>query len=103
MITTIACVTESMYLLPEYPKVQNELLLMVSQSIIECEHVTSLDFSRIAEINVQYAEMKPDFADLALVAVSERLDVGAIATLDKDFDVYRRYRKQPFERIFRPS
>jgi hypothetical protein len=37
---------------------------------------------------------------LALVAISERLDIGAIASLDKDFDIYRRYRKQPFERVF---
>lgn len=27
----------------------------------------------------------------------------AIATLDSDFDIYRRYRKQPFERIFIPE
>lgn len=101
MLTTIACVTEAMYLLPKYPKVQNELFLLVAQGSIECEHLTSQDFSRIAELNVQYADLNPDFADLALDTVSERLDVGAIATLDKAFDVYHRYRKQPFKRVFR--
>jgi uncharacterized protein len=44
-----------------------------------------------------------DFADLSLIAISERLDIAAIATLDSDFDIYRRYRKQPFERIFVPK
>jgi uncharacterized protein len=43
-----------------------------------------------------------DFSDLALVAISERLNIPGIATLDKDFDVYRRYRNQPFERVFYP-
>ena len=37
-----------------------------------------------------------------LIVISERLNVAAIATLDKDFDIYRRYRRQPFDRIFRP-
>lgn len=36
------------------------------------------------------------------VAVSERLNISAIATLDKDFDIYRRYRRQPFLRVFLP-
>ena len=38
-------------------------------------------------------------ADLTLVFHSERLDVAEILTLDSDFDVYRRFRKQPFRRI----
>jgi hypothetical protein len=58
---------------------------------------------RIAELNAQYADLPGDFADLSLIAISERLKIAAIATLDSDFDVYRRYRKQPFERVFFPQ
>ena len=50
MITTVACITETMYLLPRYWKVQNDLFLMVAQGIIECEHLQSQDFTRIAEL-----------------------------------------------------
>ncbi|PSN19718.1 hypothetical protein C7271_05855 [filamentous cyanobacterium CCP5] len=46
-------------------------------------------------LNAQYADLPGDFSDLALVAISERLGIAAIATLDKDFDIYRRYRKRP--------
>lgn len=35
--------------------------------------------------------------------ISERLNISAIATLDKDFDIYRRYRKQSFNRVFFPQ
>lgn len=31
------------------------------------------------------------------------LKCEVIATLDSDFDIYRRYRKQPFERVFLPG
>lgn len=59
-------------------------------------------FARIAELNAQYADLPADFSDLSLVVISERLNVAAIATLDKDFDIYRRYRNQPFQRVFYP-
>lgn len=103
MLTTVACITESLHLLPRNPLVQNDLLLMVAQEIIEIEHLQPNDFTRIVELNLQYADLKPDFADLALVTISERLDISAIATLDADFDIYIRYRKQPFDRVFCPS
>lgn len=103
IITNVGCITEAMHLLPRNWKIQNDLLLLLSQGIIECEHLKPSDFTRIAELNIQYADLPGDFADLALIAISERLDLSAIATLDSDFDVYRRYRKQPFERVFRPS
>ncbi|MEG4347840.1 hypothetical protein QUB70_31875 [Microcoleus sp. A003_D6] len=61
------------------------------------------DFSRIGELNERYAHLPGDFADLSLIAISERLNIPAIATLDNDFDVYRRYRNQPFERVFLPE
>jgi predicted nucleic acid-binding protein len=37
------------------------------------------------------------------VAVSERFNISAIATLDKDFDIYRRYRRLVFDRVFLPQ
>ena len=91
-----------MWLLNADWRTQNEFLLDVAKEIYECVPLLSQDFSRIAELNTQYADLPGDFADLCLVAISERLDISAIATLDSDFDIYRRYRKQPFERVFLP-
>ncbi len=102
LITTPSCITEVMWLLNADWRTQNEFLLDVAKEIYECVPLLSQDFSRIAELNTQYADLPGDFADLCLVAISERLDISAIATLDSDFDVYRRYRKQPFERVFLP-
>ena len=102
MLTTVACVTESMFLLAADWRVQNEFLMAVSIGIFKCEYLTASDFSRNAELNAKYAELPGDFADLALIAISERLDIEAIATLDSDFNVYRRYRKKPFVQVFEP-
>ncbi|MBO3462383.1 PIN domain-containing protein [Aetokthonos hydrillicola Thurmond2011] len=102
LITTVACVTEVMYFLAFNSRVQNTFLSHLTNGVYSCEHLTTEDFTRIAELNAQYANLPGDFADLSLIAISERLEIAAIATLDKDFDIYRRYRRSPFERVFRP-
>jgi uncharacterized protein len=103
LITTHSCVTEVMWLLSSNWRTQNEFLLDLAKELYECVPLLPQDFTRIAELNTQYADLPGDFADLSLIAISERLDVAAIATLDSDFDIYRRYRRQPFERIFMPQ
>lgn len=103
LITTVGCVTEVMWLLARDWRVQNEFLSDVANGLYECEPLSAADLARIVELNAQYADLPGDFADLSLIAISERLNIAAVAKLDKDFDIYRRYRRQPFERVFRPQ
>lgn len=99
LITTLPCVTEVMYLLNTDYRTQNEFLNDLAKNLYECISLLPEDFNRIKELNKQYADLPGDFADLSLITISERLDISAILTLDSDFDIYRRYRKQPFQRI----
>lgn len=103
MVTTVACITEVMYLLASNWRVQNIFLNHLERQVYRCEGLTAPDFARIAELNEQYADLPGDFADLSLIVISERLRINVVATLDKDFDVYRRYRTQPFIRSFLPQ
>ncbi len=64
---------------------QNHLLTAVIRGGIEAINLLPEDYARVTE--------------LTLVSLSERLDIAEILTLDSDFDVYRRFRKQPFCRI----
>jgi predicted nucleic acid-binding protein len=82
--------------------VQNEFLSALSIRAFLCEHLLPSDYQRIQELNTIYQDLPADFTDLSLIAISERLNISAIATLDKDFNIYRRYRKQPFNRVFLP-
>jgi len=84
-------------------RIQNKFLQGVARGVFEPIPLISEDFFRIAELNERYADLPGDFADLSLIAISERLNIPDLATLDSDFDVYRRYRKQPFERVFLPE
>ncbi len=100
LITTIACVTEVMWLLAPNTKVQNEFLSALSKRAFLCEHLLPSDYQRIKELNTTYQDLPADFTDLSLIFIFERLSIAEIATLDKDFNIYRRYRKQPFDRVF---
>jgi predicted nucleic acid-binding protein len=99
LVTTLSCITEVMWLLNSNWRLQNRFLDGVAKEVFECCTLLPQDCTRIAELNAQYSDLPADFADLSLIAISERLNIAAILTLDSDFDVYRRYRTQPFERI----
>ena len=99
LLTTMACITEVMHLLSRDWRVQNQFLRGVRLGVFAFTPLENEDLVRISELNEQYADLPADFADLSLIAIAERYNLSAIATLDDDFNIYRRYQKQPFERI----
>jgi len=99
-VTTSPCLTEALYMLRADHRVQNELLLDASRGLYAIEELLPEDFSRIAELNTKSADVPGDFADLSLVVVAERLGLSRIASLDSDFDIYKRYGKRGFQRVF---
>ena len=104
LITSPICIAEVLWLLgnPGDPRVlaaQNHLLGAVSRGGINAINLVPEDYARIAELNQRYADRPGDFTDLTLVVLSERLDIAEILSLDSDFDVYRRFRREPFRRV----
>lgn len=101
-VTTEPVVTEVMWQLRADYRVQNEFLLRLSLGVFQREALMPEDYARIAELNLQYADHGADFADLSLIAVSERLDLQNIVSIDKEFDYFRRRRGHktvPLKRI----
>ena len=104
LITSPICIAEVLWLLgdPGDSRVraaQNHLLNAVAAGGIQVMDLLPEDYALIAELNDRYADLPGDFADLTLVALSERLNLAEILTLDSDFDVYRRFRREPFCRV----
>ena len=104
LVTSPICIAEVLWLLgdPGDSRVlaaQNHLLLAISRGGIRVIDLLLGDYARVAELNGRYADRPGDFADLSLVTLSERLGIAEILTLDGDFDVYRRFRKEPFIRV----
>ncbi|GAB4292056.1 MAG: PIN domain-containing protein [Oscillatoriaceae cyanobacterium] len=80
LITTTACVTELVLLVSPNWRIQNKFLQEVARGVFEHIPLLNKDFMRIAELNKRYANLPGDFADLSLIAISEMLDIPAIAT-----------------------
>ncbi len=96
LITTIASITETLHLLDFSRKAQIDFLGWVNAGALSIEQITSNDLVRIQELTIKYSDLPMDFADACLVLLSEKLNINGVATIDRDFDVYRLKGKETF-------
>ncbi|MBC7997654.1 MAG: PIN domain-containing protein [Leptolyngbya sp.] len=100
LITSEPVATEVMWLLSADWRVQNEFLMDLQKELFLVASLTVPDFRYIAELNEKYKDLPGDFADLSIVALSQRFEVFNVVSLDSDFDIYRSYGKKAFRQLF---
>jgi len=96
LLTTLASVTETLHLLDFNRNAQVDFLKWVEAGAVSVEAISPTDFSRIIELIIKYSDLPMDFADACLVFLGEKLNISNIATIDRDFDVYRLKGTQAF-------
>lgn len=91
LVTSAANVTEAAWITASASdRMLTNLLTWLHRGAVIVHNLEPQDFSRIAALAARYRTLRPDFADLALLALAERLKLDRILTLDqKDFMVYR--------------
>ncbi|HEV2007197.1 MAG TPA: hypothetical protein VGQ88_00590 [Burkholderiales bacterium] len=91
MVTSAAIVTEAAWITASAShQMLINLLTWLNRGAVAVHNVEPGDIGRIAALAARYRTLRPDFADLALLALAERLKTDHILTLDKrDFAVYR--------------
>ena len=89
LVTTIASVTETLHLLDFNRNAQIDFLEWVNKGAVEIKNIENSDFSRIRELISKYRDLPMDFADACLVFLAEKLNINMIATIDRDFTIYR--------------
>jgi hypothetical protein len=92
-------VTEVAYLLDFDLRAQVDALRWIHQGAVTLADITADDFERAIEIIEKYADLPADFADASLLAIAERLGIREIATVDRDFSVYRLKGKKAIRNI----
>ena len=76
------------------------LLTWLDRGAMNVHNLESGDLGRIAALATRYRSLRPDFADLALLALAERLKLTQIITLDeRDFSVYRLRNGRPLRNV----
>lgn len=67
---------------------------------IEIDPASGADLSKSIEIVEKYKDLPADLADASLVALCERRGTHLVASLNRDFDVYRLRKTKKFENVF---
>ncbi len=89
LITTIASVTEALHLLDFNRNAQIDLLEWIHRGGVEIYNIENNDFGRIKDLTEKYKDLPMDFADSCLVFLAEQIKIDTIATIDRDFSIYR--------------
>ena len=99
LVTTIASVTETLHLLDFNRNAQIDFIDWIHRGAVEIQNIENNDFGRLKELTEKYRDLPMDFADSCLVYLAEKLNLNTIATIDRDFSIYRIKERRKFKII----
>ena len=100
-ISTLAVFTEVSHFLSVNKKAQQDFYEWVMLKGVIVSDINQHDMQRIIELTAKYADLPMDFADATLVISAEKTGIRKIASLDKDFDIYRLPEKEKIRNVFK--
>ncbi len=99
LATTLASITETLHLLDFNRNAQIDFLEWVHRGAVEIHNIENSDFKRLRELTGKYRDLPMDFADSCLVYLAEKLNLNTIATMDRDFTIYRIQGRRKFKMV----
>jgi predicted nucleic acid-binding protein len=72
----------------------DRILALAERRVIAIDFSLKEQFDEVAALMRRYADVPMSLADACLVRMSELIDGSTILTLDRDFRVYRRHRRE---------
>jgi len=103
LMSSMAALTEAMYVLDHSLLAQRNLLAWVYKGGLALIEPESTDFERIAELMEKYADLPMDFTDAVVVTLCERLGIHHVASVDHHFAIYRLRGRTKFVNVFLAS
>jgi uncharacterized protein len=100
LISNHAVITEASHLLDFSVRVQVDFLRWVLNGGITIADILAEDLLRIIELTEKYSDLPMDFADASLVVLCERMNIRDVASIDRDFGIYRTREKMAFTNVF---
>lgn len=99
LATTLASITETLHLLDFNRNAQIDFLEWIHRGAVEIHNIENSDFKRLRELTEKYRDLPMDFADSCLVYLAEKLNLNTIATIDRDFTIYRIQGRRKFKMV----
>lgn len=100
LISNYAVITEVSHLLDFSVSVQIDFLQWVANGAIYIDNIIDEDLLQIIDFTKKYSDIPMDFAGASLVALCDRLKIKHIASVDRDFNIYRTSTKKPLVNVF---
>lgn len=97
LVTTIASITETLHLLNFNRNAQIDFIEWIHRGAVEIQNIENDDLGRIKNLTEKYRDLPMDFADSCLVYLAEKLSLNTIATIDRDFSIYRIQGRRKFK------
>jgi len=101
LVTTLASVTEVLHLLNFSAAAQADFLHWISLGGLQLASIDPPDFPRLEALVQKYSDLPMDFADACLVLIAERTGIRDIATIDRDFSIYRIHGRSRFNVVLK--
>lgn len=92
--TCEAVITEAAHLLRRAPSGPQSLLQMIDSGLLVLRFQLASEYQNVGLLMAKYSSIAISLADACLIRMSEQLENSAVFTLDRDFRVYRRNRRQ---------
>lgn len=100
LYTTLPSVTEVMYLLDFNINAQVDFLEWITRGGITIINIDENEMHPISTLMKKYKDLPMDFTDATIVLSCEKLNTKHIATIDRNFEIYRFRNKQKFVNNF---
>jgi uncharacterized protein len=99
LLTCEAVLSEAAFHLKSAPFV----LSLVENGFLRLAFDCSKNLVQLGALARRYADRQPDFADLCLIRMSELFPDHPVITIDADFKVYRRNKREPIPLMHPPT
>jgi uncharacterized protein len=94
LVTCEAVISEACFILRRINGGQDAVLELVERGVIAVELSLNAELAAIRKLMAKYASVPMSLADACLVRMSELDTKAKVLTLDSDFKIYRRNRRQ---------
>jgi uncharacterized protein len=101
--TCEAAIAEAFHLLRRLPESRTAILAMIAEGALTTPFQLSEHSGEVLELVQRYANVPMSLADACLVRMSELFPNPVVFTLDSDFRIYRRHRRQRLPLLIPPQ
>jgi predicted nucleic acid-binding protein len=98
-----AVITEAFHLLRHLPAARVAILEMIAEEVLLVSFQLVQQSREVLGLLQRYANVPMSLADACLVRMSELVGECAVFTLDGDFRIYRRHRRQKIPLLIPPD